>query len=185
MSGHEDLVPKSARGLLSQEDREELDSDRQGGKEYRFVIDTLKALGWGLGRIYKEADREGGRLDFVWAWNEQLTPVHMSYAEIARLDIIQLYTTPTKSPVWEAFYERRKAVTEHTDELSLIMPFTCRNLNQRAFAMHNVESLVQVSKVYLTFIVRNVRHFVQPWKEVVSAIERIWREEEGVAAQAF
>ena len=175
MSDHQDLVPKAARGLLSKEDRAELTADRQEGKEFRFVIETLRALGWSRSKVYKYADREGGRLDFVWVWNEGLTPIHMSYAEIAKLDILQLYTTPTKSPVWQAFQGRRQAVTENTDEIEVIMPFTCRNLNQRAFAMHNVERLVQESRVYLTFIVRNIRHFVQPWKEVVSVIEKLWR----------
>jgi len=185
VSGFDHLVPKSARGHLSKEDREELTADRQEGKEFRFVIETLKALGWARSKVYKHADREGGRLDFVWVWNERLTPIHMSYAEIQRLDILQLYTTPTKTPVYQSFVEKLQDVKENTGETDLIMPFTCRNLNQRAFAMHNVDTLLQDSKVYLTFIVRGTRHFVQPWKEVVSVIKQRWGPEDGVEAQTF
>lgn len=185
MSDFEHLVPKSARGHLSKVDREELVADRQEGKEFRFVLETLRALGWSRSRVYKQAEREGGRLDFVWVWNERLTPIHMSYAEIQKLDILQLYTTPTKTPVYRAFVSKLKTVKDNTDEEELIMPFTCRNINQRAFAMHNVDTLLQDSRVYLTFVVRGTRHFVHPWKEVVSVIKQRWGPEQGLEAQAF
>jgi len=188
MSDFDHLIPKGVRGRLSTDDRREIDEDRSAGKEHRFVAEVLRALRVPRKVIDEAADRLGGVANFAWLWQEQLLMYHLAYAEIRGLDIIQLYSTPTKTPVWEAFQQRLAEITNNTGETEIIMPFTCRNLNQRAFAMHNIERMVQESKVYLTFVVRRRRHFVQPWKEITSVIQQLWGDEwqeQGLETKAF
>jgi len=172
--GFEHLVPLSAKGSLSRSDREQVDKERVSLKEQRLVYQLAKALRISRHAVDEAADRLGGCVDFAWLWNEEHTRVHFAYEEIKHFDILELYTRPTKSPVWESFKACSKRISGETGETEVIMPFTCRNLSQRAFAMHNVERMVRESSVYLTFIVRSTRHFVHPWKEVLDVVGKIW-----------
>lgn len=166
------LVPLSARGRLDREGMKEIQQQRVAGKEHRMVMDLVSALGSDRQQAEEAAEGYGGFLDFSFAWHDLSFLIPLAYAEVKKFSFTDLYTAPTKSEVWSAFVEHLRETKKGTESSQLIMPFTAKNANQRVFCMHNVEAVVRDSKVFLTFVVRNERHFIQPWKEVLDAIRR-------------
>lgn len=174
------LLPAAARTGGTPEGRREVKAaaaeNIRAKFEDRVVREVLKAVGAREHDLTQKSIRIDnltlGDLDHA-----QLIPVLLYVDEIRNYDVLQLYTTPTKSPVWKAFSSRAKEALENEESRRLAMVFRCRNIDRKVFIIHNYQELANDSSVYLSFTVRGARYFVHLWKEALDVIGRRWPKE--------
>ena len=174
------LLPKATLASVSpeaaREAKAQVAQEIRDRFEDRVVRDVLKAVGAHPNDLGQNSIRVEnltlGDLDHA-----QLIPVLLYVDEIKSYDVLQLYTTPTKSPVWQTFSGRAREALEKEESRRLAMVFRCRNIDRKVFIIHNYQELANDSSVYLSFTVRGARYFVHLWKEALDVIGKRWPKE--------